>query len=53
MAILADDPNWRAEISGRFGIPGNRRLINVLRVGSIPAGLSPGRVRVDLDELIL
>ncbi len=53
MAVLADDPDHRAEISGRFSISPERRLVNVLRVGLVPAVARPGRARIDAGSLIV
>jgi len=53
MAVLADDPDSRAEISRRFGLSDERRLLNVLRIGAMPEGARPGRARIDAEKLIV
>lgn len=53
MAVLADDPDWRAELSERFAVESDRRLINVLRVGPVPNGAKPNRARIDPGALIV
>jgi len=53
MAVLADDPDWRAELSKKFAIASDRRLINVLRVGAVPSGAKSNRARIDPDTLML
>jgi len=53
MSVLADDPDFRAEISHRHGISPDRRLLNVLRVGAIPSGAAASRARLRADSLIV
>lgn len=50
MAVLADDPDCAAACAARFAIGGDRRLVNLLRVGTAP-GRVP-RARRDPAALI-
>ena len=50
MAALADDPVAREEVGRLMGVPGGRRIVNVLRVGPAPAG--PAKARLPVGELL-
>ena len=52
MAAVADRTESRAEVSTRFGVASGRRLLNLLRVGTMPADARPGRARLPPDSLI-
>lgn len=51
MAALADHPETRTELSQAFGIPSDRRLVQVLRLG-LPTGAAPLRARRPLAEVM-
>ncbi|WP_299814353.1 hypothetical protein [uncultured Roseibium sp.] len=53
MSVLADHPDWRAELCSRFGVADDRRLVNVLRVGPTPSGAELERARIPAKDLIL
>jgi hypothetical protein len=52
MAVLADDLDAAAELTTRYGIPGDRRLITAWRTGMLPAGAIPRRERLPAAALI-
>ena len=52
MAALADDPDARAEVCRLMNLPGDQRLINVLRVGPLPAS-TPVKARLDTADLMV
>lgn len=51
MAALSDTPEAAAQIAQQFGIPRDRRLVQVMRFG-IPTGQQPARARRPIMELI-
>lgn len=51
MAALSDDPTTNAQLCERFGIPSDRRLVQVIRFGE-PTGDAPARARRPLSEVI-
>lgn len=53
MAVIADNPDCRTEVSARFKIPADRRLVNLLRVGVLPDGATPGRARLPAQGIIV
>ncbi|HTN62873.1 MAG TPA: hypothetical protein VL147_15235, partial [Devosia sp.] len=52
MAVLADDLDAAAELTTRYGIPEDRRLITAWRTGMLPAGATPRRERLPAAALI-
>ena len=53
LSALADDPAANAEIRAKAGLPEDRRLVNVLRVGKAPEGAVAESPRLPADELIV
>lgn len=53
LSALADDPAANAEIREQAGLPADRRLVNVLRVGKAPAGAVAESPRLPAGELIV
>lgn len=51
MAVVADDPGSAAACAARFAIGGERRLVNLLRIGTAPRKIPRARLRA--TELIL
>jgi len=52
MSVLADDPQTAAELSARYGLPGEDRLITAWRVGPLPAGAKAKRERLPAEALM-
>jgi hypothetical protein len=53
LSALADDPAANAEIREKAGLPEDRRLVNVLRVGKAPEGAVAESPRLPAEELIV
>ena len=53
MAVLADDQETAAELSRRYAIPPDRRLITAWRVGRLPADAKVVRERLPPASLIV
>ncbi len=53
MSALADSPAAREQLSREHGIPADRRLANVLRVGGVPPGAAARSPRLPVDELLV
>lgn len=53
MSALADSPAAREQLSREHGVPGERRLANVFRVGAVPPGAAARSPRLPVDELLL
>jgi len=51
MAALSDHPTISADVSSRFGIPSDRRLVQAIRFG-VPTGDAPPRARRPLAEVL-
>lgn len=51
MAALSDQPTTNGEVRARFGIPSDRRLVQVIRFG-IPTGDAAPRARRPLSEIL-
>jgi hypothetical protein len=52
MAVLADSSDYRTEVARHYALPQDHRLINAFRVGPLPMGVSPARIRLAPAELI-
>jgi hypothetical protein len=52
MTAIADDPDISAEVCRHYSIPDADRLVNVLRIGAVPSGATPGRARLAPTKLI-
>jgi len=53
MSALSDSPEARERLCREHGVPGDRRLANVLRVGRVPAGGAARSPRLPTDELLV
>jgi nitroreductase len=53
MSALADSPAARERLGREHGIPADRRLANVLRVGGVPPGGAARSPRLPVDELLV
>lgn len=53
MAVLADNPDTRADLERRFDIPDHDRLLTALRVGALPSTARPGRARLPVADLLI
>jgi nitroreductase len=53
MSALADSPTARERLGREHGIPADRRLANVLRVGAVPSGAAARSPRLPVDELLV
>jgi len=53
MSASADDPGARGVLAARYGIPDDRRIANVLRVGRSPARGVAESGRLPVDELMV
>jgi nitroreductase len=53
MSALADSPPARERLGREHGIPADRRLANVLRVGGVPPGSAARSPRLPVDELLV
>ncbi len=53
MSALADSPDTRERLGREHGIPAERRLANVLRVGGLPPGGAARSPRLPVDELLV
>ena len=53
MSALADSPETRERLVREHGIPEDRRLANVLRVGGVPPGGAARSPRLPVDELLV
>jgi nitroreductase len=53
MSALADSPAARERMGREHGIPSERRLANVLRVGGVPPGAAARSPRLPVDELLV
>ena len=51
MAALSDHPVTQNEVSARFGIPSDRRLIQAIRFG-VATGTAAPRARRPLEEVL-
>ncbi|WEK06567.1 MAG: hypothetical protein P0Y65_10085 [Candidatus Devosia phytovorans] len=52
MSVLADDPQTAAELTGRYGLPEQDRLITAWRVGPLPSGAIAKRERLPAGMLV-
>jgi hypothetical protein len=52
MAVVADEEEVAAEVSVRYRIPAEHRLVNVLRIGVVPAGRRAKRCRLEPNRLL-
>jgi len=53
MSASADDPEVRGVLASRYGIPHDRRIANVLRVGRAPASGVAESGRLPVEELMV
>lgn len=53
MSALSDSPDARERLCREHGVPGSRRLANVLRVGRVPAGGAARSPRLPAEELLV
>jgi nitroreductase len=53
MSALADSPAARERLAREHGVPAERRLANVLRVGGVPPGGAARSPRLPVDELLV
>lgn len=53
MSALADSPAARERLTREHGVPEERRLANVFRVGGVPPGGAPRSPRLPVDELLV
>jgi nitroreductase len=53
MSALADSPAARERLAREHGIPAERRLANVFRVGGVPPGGAARSPRLPVDELLV
>jgi nitroreductase len=53
MSALADSPAAREQLSREHGVPEERRLANVFRVGAVPPGAAARSPRLPVDELLV
>jgi nitroreductase len=53
MSALADSASARERLGREHGIPADRRLANVLRVGGVPPGAAARSPRLPVDELLV
>lgn len=53
MSALADSPAARERLGREHGIPADRRLANVFRVGGVPPGAAAASARLPVDELLV
>jgi nitroreductase len=53
MSALSDWPETNDRLRALVGLPRDRRLVNVFRIGRAPADLASSRTRLPVDELIV
>lgn len=53
ISVLADWPVSNAALIQRHPLPAGRRLVNVFRLGAVPAGAGVARARLPLGELVV
>lgn len=51
MAVVADESEVAAEVSDRYCLPEDHRLVNVLRIGVVPTGRRPRQCRLEPSRL--
>lgn len=53
MSALSDSPGARERLCREHGVPGDRRLANVLRVGMVPSGGAARSPRLPAEEVLV